>query len=258
MDNDDKSKICNIVPSPFDSRDWQYEGIASSESKFPKKFLCDHLRPVKNQGKRGTCVAMSVSCIKEYQETVENPLLEDEEFSPNSLYIYRKTKKSGMYCRNAMKVLHEKGMCREELFPYSRKEPKEIPPNAVSEAYNYRTKSYAKVNTIDGVKTALLNYGPLLIAFPYYKNGKPEFWKRPDVKAKADGGHAVVIVGWNEKGFIIRNSWGAKWNGDGHVLYSYSDWGSHWEIWSCIDLDTNYRPHIKDDNFLKKLLCFGN
>ena len=51
------------------------------------------------------------------------------------------------------------------------------------------------------------------------------------------GGHAVSIVGWNEEGFIIRNSWGKMWNGNGHVIYSYEDFedGMHWEIWTTID-----------------------
>ena len=40
-----------------------------------------------------------------------------------------------------------------------------------------------------------------------------------------------------EEGFIIRNSWGENWNGDGYTLYKYTDWGKHWEIWCTIDKD---------------------
>jgi len=252
---DDKTKICKVTPSPHDTRDWQYEGLTMTSIKFPTKFMTKHLRPVKDQGIRGTCVAMALSCTKEYQETIDNPELYNELFSPNSVYFYREVP-FGMYCRNAMKILKEKGMCREPLFPYSKTiEPKAIPPLAVKEASYYTIKSYAKVETIDGAKSALLNYGPLLIAFPYYNNGKAEFWKKPTIDAPINGGHAVAIVGWDETGFILRNSWGEKWNGNGHVIYPYGEWGSHWEIWSCIDLETTYLPDLGSPNIFKRLLC---
>ena len=81
--------------------------------------------------------------------------------------------------------------------------------------------------------------GPLLFAFPYYENGLAEFWKPT---GPFGGGHAVACVGWNEKGFIIRNSWGPDWNGDGYVIYDFKDWGMHWELWSAVDEQTQWTP----------------
>ena len=253
---EDKTNICNIMPSPFDARDWQYEGLvlkSENQPKLPKKFLCNHLRPVKDQKQRGTCVAMTLSCVKEYQETIDNHKLANVLFSPESVYYYRQPEE-GMYPRNAMKILKEKGMCLENTFPYFQyKDPSKIPKRAVEEASYFILKSYARVNTQNGAKSSLLNYGPLLIAFPYYNNGLPEFWRKIDADTKMGGGHAVAIVGWNSDGFILRNSWGKKWNGDGHVIYPYSDWGSHWEIWSCVDLESNYMPDLPKT--LCEILC---
>jgi len=48
-------------------------------------------------------------------------------------------------------------------------------------------------------------------------------------------GHALCVVGYDQKGFILRNSWGSSWNGDGHVIFPYSDWDLHWECWVPID-----------------------
>jgi C1A family cysteine protease len=244
----DRSTICNLIKSPPDDRDWKFEGrlvTAVDNLKLPSEFLCPHLRNVKDQGSRGTCVAMTLSCMKEVQETTELPELIDDLMSPNSLYFYRKPEE-GMYCRNAMKILKDKGMCLERTFPYTmHDEPGKIPEEAVEEASKYVIKSYAQVETIEGAKKALVEFGPLLIAFPYYNNGRPEFWVPPSVDAKIDGGHAVSVVGWNKKGFILRNSWGEDWNGDGHVIYPYSNWGLHWELWSSIDENKNYIPlHI--------------
>jgi C1A family cysteine protease len=258
----DRSNICNLEPSPFDGRDWKFESRVNSvvaNVKMPNEFLCSHLRKIKDQGRRGTCVAMTLSCMKEVQETFELPELKDDLMSPNSLYFYRKPE-SGMYCRNAMKILQEKGMCLEKTFPYTMKEePEAIPEEAIKEASNYVIKSYARVDTIEGAKKALVEFGPLMIAFPYYSNGKPEFWQKPSIDSPVDGGHAVAVVGWNKEGFVLRNSWGENWNGDGHVVYPFAEWGAHWELWSSIDDKKNYvPPHILADRtskFCRIFMC---
>ena len=59
-------------------------------------------------------------------------------------------------------------------------------------------------------------------------------WKRRGNES-FKGGHAMTIVGYNNEGFLIRNSWGELWNKTGYTTYYYEDWGAHWEIWSCVD-----------------------
>ena len=36
------------------------------------------------------------------------------------------------------------------------------------------------------------------------------------------GGHAVVIVGWGPDYWVVRNSWGTSWNGDGYWKYNWN------------------------------------
>ena len=38
------------------------------------------------------------------------------------------------------------------------------------------------------------------------------------------GGHAFAIVGYNEKGFWVQNSWDTDWGNNGLALWSYEDW----------------------------------
>ena len=66
-------------------------------------------------------------------------------------------------------------------------------------------------------------------------------WK-PRTGDKRQGGHAMTVVGYNEEGFIIRNSWGPYWGNDGYCTYTYADWGSHWEIWTTIDDKSYIKP----------------
>jgi hypothetical protein len=46
-------------------------------------------------------------------------------------------------------------------------------------------------------------------------------------RGRADGGHAVAIVGYTQDGFIIQNSWGAGWGSGGFALLPYEDWMLH-------------------------------
>lgn len=227
------------IKSPQDDRDWKYEALpllTSTTISLPKTFdLRPHLTPVRDQGNLGTCAAFSASCIKEYHEKIDNPSHFNGYMSPFSIYCNRVNKpQEGMHLRDVMKILKTQGASREEVFPYGSVEPRTIPTPVIQDALRFKISGYAQISTIDAAKKALMISGPLLVAFPYYENGLPQFW-RAKAGIQLSGGHAVTIVGWNENGFIIRNSWGNKWNGDGHVLFEYSEWGCQWEIWSCVD-----------------------
>lgn len=232
----------------YDSRDWNYQTMShviKDYKDLPKKYHVPNLLPVKNQGSLGTCVAFSLSACKEYQEGIDNPLIKHEEFSPMSLYMRRKPKgDSGMYPRNALKLLQEHGMCLEAKFQTSRNTiPNDFPQGAEKEALNYRIKGYARVKTINEAKRALVEQGPLLISFPVYSDASfPHFWKTSIKNSRPSFGHAVAVVGYDEKGFILRNSWGASWNGNGHVCYPFEEWGVHWDLWSLVDEEHDYIP----------------
>ena len=115
---------------------------------------------------------------------------------------------------------------------------------------NFKIKEYAQINSIDGLKEALFKNGPCIMAFPVYDN-RPEFWR---IKSNpvGNGGHAVAVVGYNNKGFIIRNSWGFSWNGDGTVIYPYKEWGAHWEVWTAVDSESSFQ--FPNESIWKKIL----
>lgn len=243
----DQQRILGCLPSPDDPRDWQYESLPlmTASPLFPETFdLRPYLPPVRDQGALGTCAAFSAACIKEYHEKMDNPDKFGGHMSPFSIYFYRANKPTeGMNLRNVMQILTNQGACREQYMPYGLREPKSISAQAVEDAARFKISGYAQVSTITGVKTALMTSGPVLAAFPYYENKIPQFW-RPKRGLKADGGHAVTIVGWNETGFIIRNSWGSGYADHGYVIYDFAEFGLHSELWSVTDQHTVW-PEVK-------------
>ena len=78
--------------------------------------------------------------------------------------------------------------------------------------------------TVNALKTAVYE-NPIAVGyyvysdFTYYESGVYEY-----VSGKLFGGHAVLIVGWDdlEECFIVKNSWGEDWGEDGYFRIAYS------------------------------------
>ena len=246
--------LFSLSKSPEDPRDYKYKDFIAKYYTFPKKLdLRGQLMPIRNQGKQGTCAAQVAACMKEYQERLESGI--NEYMSPQFVYNFRPywnnnqqdgediNEDYGMNCRDVMKILNKNGICPEKIYSYGKVEYSfEIDKRITNIAKKYIIKSYAQIETINELKKSLFKNGPCLIAFPVYNTGKA-MWK--DNGFESQGGHAMTIVGYNEKGFIIRNSWGKNWGDNGYCIYPYEDWGSHWEIWTTVDLVSNPKKNEK-------------
>lgn len=242
INNMNKKYKLNIIPSPHDSRDWIVNSVFSPNVKLPEKL--DHrqnLQPIRDQGTQGSCAAQTGACIKEWQEKIDVEF--DEWMSPQFIYNLREYDGEGMTCRGLMSILQKIGSVPERLFPYGEtmSEPSEELKN---KAENYRIKNYAKVNTIEELKTSLTKSGPALIAVPVYNYGK-RMWKSTSEFNQLLGGHAMTIAGYNKDGFIIRNSWGKDWGDNGYTTFPYEDWGWQWEVWTAVD-DNSDKPDFSD------------
>ena len=221
----------NIVPSNVDDRDWNAESLMDDKITIRTRLkLKKYLPEIKNQGIQGASLAHAGACMLEFymRKLQKQPVI----LSPRFLFENRDSKTQNiMNGRDIMKIMKRYGCCQESSFP-SEKPYIELNTAIYKEAEMCKIDGYARVYTIKTLKRCLLKNGPCLISFPVY-NHTTKIWKHRKDEHKL-GGHAMTIVGYNKKGFLLRNSWGSNWDNNGYTTYPYKDWGCHYEIWTII------------------------
>lgn len=256
-----KKYVFNLEPSPKDDRDYLLESIYPNPVTLPKTFdTRKELPSVRDQGMEGTCSAQAAACMKEWQERVDVNFY--GHMSPQFIYNLRNNYgTAGMTPRDTMKILYHVGVIPEKDYPYGKEEDLDInklDKKTKKYAERYKIAGYAKVNTLDSLKKALIANGPCYIAFPTYNPENMEFWKPEYPNQPSYGGHAVAVVGWTKDSFIIRNSWGTSWGDGGYTYYKFEDWGMHWEAWTTLDEDSTQEKldkKTKRIGFFKRLFC---
>jgi C1A family cysteine protease len=243
--------------SPWDIRDWDFLSFLKDfTGKLPESFdtLSYNAPTVFNQGSIGSCVAASCKIIKEVQEYKDYRLTLP--LSARFIYALRSTSpKTGMYPRDALEILRKHGTVLEQEFPYANTYPAANEPpdqQLYSSAIKHTIAGYLRLKGENQIKRALVSLGPVLIVLPVYNYGKT-FWKT-DSQEKFIGLHAVVITGYDDRGFIVRNSWGSGWAEQGNTVLPFSDTKIVKESWVALDNDT--KQYFKSSPEFQKTLRF--
>lgn len=215
--------------SPIDVRDYKIK--CSAVEELPDEYSVDVLPKVKNQGSVGSCVAHATSSILEYYDTIAGG---NSKLSTNFIYGLQKSEcghdGEGMYLRDACKIVCKYGDMLEEdckgntevpdCWEIAEKSLKDTDAKNIAE--KFKIKSYFSCNSVDSIKKAIMNYGPVLGMVHWYDSFKPNSYGVIDTNTVGDRGyHAIMIYGWNEIGFLCQNSWGDKWGRNGRFTIPY-------------------------------------
>ena len=220
-------------------------------------FILDNLPKAKNQFTVSSCTAHAASSILEWfyeQETGEY-----QELSTGFIYgmqaVVANRLSKGMHLRDACKIVHKYGDCLFETMPYNIEMPgcyeklkNKLNDELYEEASISKIDSYAKCETNEDIKYAIINYGPVLMSVIWYdkyklNNNVIHF----DTKSSKEC-HAIMVYGFNEKGWLCQNSWGKNWGNNGRFILPYEY--KFVEAWSFVDSKNNdvYKP--KQNKFL--------
>lgn len=239
--------------SPYDMRDYKLAATVSTDETFPEEFTLPSVS-VKNQGSVGSCVAHACSSIVEYHNKRQNNT--NTVFSTEFIYGYRPFGYyvgEGMYPRQALKTLAKMGVCSEASLPGNHECEKAM-ENVESkldelkdEAYPHRISTYIRIYTDAEIKYALMNYGYVLVSMPWHSDATLKNNIYTYSSDSIRGHHAVVIYGWNKKGWLVHNSWGYNWGNLGKFIVPF---GFKWnEIWAITD-------NIMNENIVKPIEKF--
>ena len=232
--------------SVLDAADWDdsffdvYREDRDRETTLPRSFDwrtkdgVSYMSPVLAQGDCGSCVAMASVA------TIESTLniacgTPERTFDLSEQYVFScggGRCGAGWRVTQAVSFVSDHGVPDQACLPYAAGDGQDVEcARACADADSrlVRDITWTRPTTgfinVDAIKQGLLQ-GPLLanmILFEdleYYEGGVYRH-----VTGAQLGGHAVVLVGWDDSdsSWIVRNSWGPEWGDGGYFKVAWDD-----------------------------------
>ena len=187
-------------------------GVTSNE--LPKSYSYQKYLPdVINQNDDPICVPCSISCFLNWRENLKNGVKRDNGIDYFEIYESKKSEGDGMTFKEALSYIKKEGV--------------------TSKLGKLKINTYGLVRNLYSLKCAIVMNGPCFGALPVY-NEKKEFWKEGKNEYLL-GYHAISIVGYDEEGIIIRNTWGTSFGDRGYTKLMYKDFNIFTEIWTILN-----------------------
>jgi hypothetical protein len=207
------------VPSAFDWRNYQGH---------------NWLTGVKNQLLCGSCWAFAAAGVSEAYHNIlaSNPDL-DLNLSEQALVSCSDAGScEGGAASLALAYIRDNGVVDEACLPYVSLD---IACDRCADWQNRRTFIDAREGFVPdrtSLRENIVNYGPLYASMgigddygSYFDTGDVYRCSNDSQNGHTGSNHAVVVVGYDDAGgyWIVRNSWGAWWNGDGYFKVGYDE-----------------------------------
>jgi hypothetical protein len=220
-----------------------------------------------NQGSEGACTGFGLACVANYLLWLRHRAAGTRKpfalVSPRMFYELARrydewpgANYEGSSCRGALKGWHKHGVCSSELWPYTMTAKGKavfVPPqdgwdrDAAQRPLGvyYRIKRDSVVD----MQSAIAEIGAVYVSATVH-DGWDALARTEDAPAPRGhaevpvigpltdpdniGGHAFALVGYNQHGFIVQNSWGARWGAGGFAVLTYADWVANGsDAWAC-------------------------
>ncbi len=224
-----KKRTLNATPDVPDFRDYIYEPalIQLNKTLNPPDDLY-----ILNQHSEGACTGFSLAACINYLYKSAN---QSTTVSPRMLYEMAKRSDEwpgedydGSSLRGAIRGWKNMGVCEENKWEYRANKTGSLTIEKAKNARSHTVGAYYRLKAeISHFHAALNEVGIIAVSANVHKGwDNPRGGKIKDYK-KVDGGHAFAIVGYNDKGFWVQNSWGESWGKKGIALWSYEDWNKN-------------------------------
>jgi len=226
-----QQRVLNVRPDTPDSRDHYYEPALVQS----KPQVANVGGRVLDQESEGACTGFALTGVINLLSMKRG---QSFEASPRMLYEMAQKHDEwpgedyeGSSCRGAIRGWKNMGICSDDDWEYVVNEPSELTieralaarENPLGAYYRLRPRVvdyHAALNEVDAIYVSARVHSGWFD--PKSDAGHSLAIIEPDPEPA--GGHAFAIVGYNEVGFIVQNSWGEKWGTDGFAIWRYVDW----------------------------------
>lgn len=206
----------------------------------PMYFDCDLIL---DQGKEGACTGFGLAAVINYLLWLRSGKRMKAESRASPWMLYRLARfydewpgedYEGSSCRGALKGWHRHGVCLHTLWSL---DGELVESDWAVDALQRPLGVYYRVEkgSVVDIQSAICNTGAVYVSANVHqgwdlrktKLKSPAHETLPVVETPSRpqfGGHAFALVGYNERGFIVQNSWGREWGAGGFAVLPYEDW----------------------------------
>lgn len=176
-----------------------------------------------DQGQEGACTGFGLAAvINKRNQDRHSPV------RVSARMLYEMAKKfdawpgeeyAGSSCRGAIKGWYHMGVCSEKLWKYKSAHPGSLTVERSKDARANTIGAYYRVRkSIVDMHAAINEAGSLFVSADVHtgwRNSKISKAGEIPFEDKTTGGHAFAIVGYDQRGFWVQNSWGRDWGRGG-------------------------------------------
>ncbi|HEX5015525.1 MAG TPA: C1 family peptidase [Candidatus Limnocylindrales bacterium] len=237
----------NALPDPFDAQDLVYRPKLQPLDDFLDRRAGQVVLDQIGQSCTGHAVAALINTVNSTDKPGKTPAHGPPRkslrppVSPYMLYwVARKydefpgTEDLGSSLRGALKGWYYHGVCAADDWGADVEERDLFEPDFVAKCLKTPLGAYYRVNArrIDDMQSALTELNAIVVSAAIHDG-----WIEPKKETKQRrtnwviregsaplGGHAFLLAGYNDIGFLIQNSWGESWGRNGYATLPYDDW----------------------------------
>ena len=250
-----KSFTTNAKPDPYDFRDLEYRPVLqplAPSVHADRQDAAFQVLTQEGQSCTGHAVAATINTVLTRSAQSVSASAKVEPVSPYMLYRLARRYDDlsgeadiGSQLRAAFKGWLRHGVALDREWNERAEAHKVTPleadidldePDFLTSCRQRPLGAYYRVNAyrLDDMQSAISELHAIAVSAAVHDGwAKPRFVEsgreRYAVIARAaepepKGGHAFALVGYNEIGFLVQNSWGPEWGDHGFAILTYEDW----------------------------------